>query len=115
MSSSRRRPTRVGDVLPTVATELGIEAELRRARQMATWQRLVAELVPGSGAVTSLLDIQPGTLVVSAGSPVLAQELRLRQRELLDAFAQAPDGVKRLELRVVVRTADGNRSDARVD
>jgi predicted nucleic acid-binding Zn ribbon protein len=115
MSSVRRRPTRVGDVLPTVAGELGIEAELRRARQMATWQRLVAELVPGSGTVTSLLDVQPGTLVVSASSPSVAQELRLRQHELLDAFARAPDGVKRLELRVVVRAADGGGPAARVD
>jgi hypothetical protein len=34
---------------------------------------------------------------------MVGQELRLRQRELLDAFAEAPDGVRLLELRVVVR------------
>jgi len=42
---------------------------------------------------------------VSATSPIVAQELRLRQADLLDAFAQAPDGEKLIELRVVIRSA----------
>jgi predicted nucleic acid-binding Zn ribbon protein len=107
---------RLGDVLPEVAAVLGIEDELSRARQLATWQRLVAELVPGAAAQSVMLAVQPPTLVVSASSPALAQELRLRQRELLERFAGAPDGVRLLELRVVVRqTASGSGPDARVD
>jgi predicted nucleic acid-binding Zn ribbon protein len=99
---------RLGDVLPSVASELGLEEELRRARQMASWQRLVAELAPAVGADSHLLAIQPPALVVSATSTQVAQELRLRQRELLDAFERAPDGVRLVELRVVVRA--GGRS-----
>jgi hypothetical protein len=94
---------RVGDVLPAVAADLGIDRELRLARQMATWQRIVEERVPGATGATSLLSLQPPALVVSATSPIVAQELRLRQTELLDAFAQAPEGQKVIELRVVVR------------
>jgi hypothetical protein len=41
--------------------------------------------------------------VVSAANPNVAQEVRLRQAELLTAFAQSPEGVRLLELRVVVR------------
>jgi len=96
---------RVGDVLPSVAADLGIDRELRLARQMATWQRIVEERVPRASGATSLLSLQPPALVVSASSPIVAQELRLRQTELLDAFAQAPDGQKLIELRVVVRPA----------
>ena len=95
---------RIGDVLPGVASSLGIEAELRLARQVAVWQRLVEELVPGAGG-SSLLAIQPPALVVSAPNAMVAQELRLRQSELLIAFANSPEGVKMIELRVVIRPA----------
>jgi hypothetical protein len=94
---------RVGDVLNGVAAELGIDRELRLARQMAVWQRIVAERVPAASDSSALLSIQPPALVVSASSPIVAQELRLRQLDLLDAFAQAPDGLRLLELRVVIR------------
>jgi hypothetical protein len=94
---------RVGDILPAVASELGIDRELRVARQFAAWQRIVAERVPAAGGSSQLLAVQPPVLVVSAASPIVAQELRLRQAELLEAFAQVPDGQRLLELRVVIR------------
>jgi predicted nucleic acid-binding Zn ribbon protein len=99
----RQPPKRVGDVLSSVAAELGIDAHLRFARQVAAWQRIVAERVPGAMGASSLLAIQPPALVVSAASPIVAQELRLRQADLLSVFAQAPEGEKLIELRVVVR------------
>ena len=99
----RQPPKRVGDVLSAVAAELGIDAQLRFARQVAAWQRIVAERVPGAAGSSSLLALQPPALVVSATSPIVAQEIRLRQADLLDAFAQAPEGQKLIELRVVVR------------
>jgi hypothetical protein len=94
---------RVGDVLPEVASGLGIDRELRLARQMSAWQRIVAERVPAASGSSTLLAVQPPALVVSAGSPIVAQELRLRQLELLEAFGQVPDGQRLLELRVVIR------------
>ncbi|MGI8929446.1 MAG: DciA family protein [Candidatus Limnocylindrales bacterium] len=111
---SQRRPMRrIGDVLPTVAAELGIDGELRLARQMAAWQRIVEERVPAASGASSLLSLQPPTLVVSAASPIVAQELRLRQADLLAAFAQAPDGERMIELRVVVRTTSAAESGYR--
>jgi hypothetical protein len=86
-----------------VASALGIDNELRRARQMSAWQRIVEERVPPASGASTLLDVQPPVLVVSATSPIVAQELRLRQHDLLAAFAQAPDGARLIELRVVVR------------
>jgi hypothetical protein len=99
----RRPMRRVGDVLPIVASELGIDRELKVARQMAAWQRIVSERVPAARGSSELLAVQPPVLVVSAASPIIAQEVRLRQTELLEAFAQAPDGQRLLELRVVIR------------
>jgi hypothetical protein len=93
----------VGDVLPLVAAELGIDRELRTARQMAAWERIVSELVPAASGSSTLLSLQPPALVVSATSPIVGQELRLRQIELLDAFARAPEGQRMIELRVVIR------------
>ncbi|HUP82983.1 MAG TPA: DciA family protein [Candidatus Limnocylindria bacterium] len=101
--SPRRPMKRIGDLLPDVAKELGIGDELRIARQMATWERLVSERVPAATGKSRLLSIQPPALVVSAADPRIGLELNLRQVELLDAFAQAPEGVHLLELRVVVR------------
>lgn len=94
---------RVGDMLGDVAAQLGIEGELRMARRIAAWQRLVEELVPAASGESRLLAVQPPALVVTASHPIVAQELRLRQAELLAAFARAPDGERLLELRVVVR------------
>lgn len=110
--SERRRPMRrLGDVLPEVADALGIDGELRRARQMAAWQRLVGEHVPIAGG-SVLLDIQPPALVVSAPTALAGQELRLRSSELLRAFAGAPEGVRLAELRVVVRPPGGGSGRA---
>ncbi len=100
---------RVGDVLSEVAGTLGVGGELRLARQMSTWQRLVAELVPRASGATSLLSVQPPTLVVSAATPIVAQELQLRQSELLTAFAGSPEGIHLLDLRVVLRPPTGRQ------
>jgi hypothetical protein len=94
---------RVGDMLTDVAASLGIGGELRLARQMSAWQRLVEEHVPAATGATTLLGVNPPALLVSASSQAVAQELRLRQAELLAAFAQAPEGVRLLELRVSIR------------
>jgi hypothetical protein len=101
--SARRQMSRVGDLLGGVAEELGIDDQLRLARQMAAWQRLVEELVPAASDASRLLSIQPPALVVSASSPIVAQELRLRQADLLAAFGRSRDGVHLLELRIVIR------------
>ena len=94
---------RVGDLLGPVAGALGLDEELRLARAMASWDRLVAELVPAAAGSTKLLAIQPPTLVVSADAPIVAQELNLQASELLRAFERAPGGSRLLALRVVVR------------
>jgi hypothetical protein len=102
----RKRPLRrVGELLPAIAQRLGIEEELRYARAMTSWQRLVEEHVPAAGGGSRLLEIRPPLLVVSADDAMLGQELRLRSTELLDAFATAPGGQRLLELRVVVGAA----------
>ena len=103
--TARRPMRRLADVLPEVAQSLGIEGELRLSRQMAAWRRLVTELLPAAAGDSELLSVQPPALVVSAASPIVAQELRLRASGLLDAFAASPDGVRLLELRIVGRPA----------
>jgi hypothetical protein len=102
---------RLGDLLPGMAASLGIEDELRLARAMSSWQRLVEELVPAAAGATELLAVQPDALVVGARAPIVAQELRLRADELLAAFATAPGGRRLAELRVVVRPVGGPGGD----
>ncbi len=102
--NGRKRPVhRIGDLLPAIASQLGIDEELRAARAMSSWGRIVEELVPAAAGASHILEVRPPTLFVSADDATTGQELRLRSAELLDAFASAPGGQRLLELRVVVR------------
>ena len=100
-------------MLGDLARQMGIEDELLLARRMAAWERLVEELLPATNRSSSrLLSVQPPALIVSAADSFVAQELILRQSQLLDAFGQLPDGMHMLELRVVVRST-GRSGDPR--
>jgi hypothetical protein len=99
--SGRRRPVhRLGDLLPGIATQLGLDAELMAARGVASWTRIVEEQVPAATGASRLLEVRPPSLIVSADDAPTAQELRLRSS---DAFASAPGGQRLLELQVLVR------------
>jgi predicted nucleic acid-binding Zn ribbon protein len=98
--SRRRRPDRIGDLLPEAARQLGLEDELRLARAIATWDAIVAEHVPPAAGACRLVRLEPGTIVVAADEPIVAAELRMRAVELLDAFAAAPGGARARFLRL---------------
>ncbi len=104
MTSRRRRPVhRLADLLPGIASQLGLDAELRAARAMSSWTRIVEELVPPAAGASRLLEVRPPTLLVSADDAATGQELRLCSADLLEAFATAPGGQRLLALQVVVR------------
>ena len=102
--TSRRRPmTRLGDLIPDAARQLGLEDELRLARAIATFEALVAERVPPAAGACRVVRLEGFAIDVEADAPIVAQELRLRSSELLAAFAAAPGGVGVRDLRVHVR------------
>jgi predicted nucleic acid-binding Zn ribbon protein len=112
----RRRPSRVGDLLPEAARQLGLEEELRLARAIATWDALVTErVIPAVGACR-LVALEPDAIVVAADEPIVAAELRMRAIELLEAFAAAPGGtrVRHLRLRIDGSTSSRAGSGPRV-
>jgi hypothetical protein len=94
---------RIGDLIPDAARHLGLEDEFRLARATGTWAAIVAERVPAAAGATRLLRIGRAEIVVEADHPIVAQELRIRSAELLEAFGGAPGGLPARELRVVVR------------
>lgn len=103
----RRRPMRrLGDLLPGLAEQLGLEDELLQSRRITSWRLIVAEHVPAAAGSSTLLAVEPPALIVTASSAIVAQELRLRSAELLPAFARAPGGSRLRELRVVIRRVD---------
>ena len=56
----RRRPMkRLSDVLPSVASQFGLDEQLERGRAIASWERLVAELVPAASGASRLLRDPP--------------------------------------------------------
>lgn len=102
--NGRRRPMeRLGDLLPHSARQLGLEGELRKARAMTTWDDIVAQRVPAAAGACRLVAVDGPTLVIEADQPIVAQELRLRSRELLAAFSAAPGGFPAVDLRLTVR------------
>jgi hypothetical protein len=102
--TGRRRPmTRIGELIPEAARQLGLEDELRLARAIATFNAIVAERVPAASGACRLVRLDGFSLLVEADAPIVAQEVRLRSPELLDAFRAAPGGVRATELRVRVR------------
>lgn len=103
----RRRPSRVADLLPEAARQLGLEGELRLARAIATWDALVAERVPPAAGACRLVGIEGDSLLVEADEPIVAAELRMRATELLAAFARAPGGPPARYLRLVAGPGAG--------
>ena len=102
--TSRRRPmTRLGDLIPDAARQLGLEDELRLARAIATFEALVTERVPAAAGACRVVRLEGFAIDVEADAPIVAQELRLRASELVVAFAAAPGGVGVRDLRVHVR------------
>lgn len=106
----RRRPDRVGDLLPEAARRLGLEEQLRLARAITTWDALVAERVPPAVGACRLVALEPDTVVVEADEPIVAAELRMRATELLAAFAAAPGGARARFLRLAPGAGRGRES-----
>ncbi|MEX2183935.1 MAG: DciA family protein [Chloroflexota bacterium] len=104
MSGPRRRPmSRIGELIPDAARALGLEDELRLARAIATFEALVAERVPAAAGSCRVIRLEGFAIDVEADAPIVAQELRLRSRDLMAAFAAAPGGLGVTVLRVHVR------------
>ena len=96
--------SRVGDLIPGMAARLGLEDELRRARAVATFDAIVAERAPAAHGACRALRLEGGALLVEADAPIVAQELRLQARLLLEAFRRSPAGLDVREIRVTVRS-----------
>jgi hypothetical protein len=102
--TGRRRPMeRIGDLIPEAARRLGLEEELRLARAISTFAAIVAERVPAASGACRVTRVDGFALVVEADAPIVAQELRMRSTEVLDAFRAAPGGLRVSELHVRVR------------
>jgi predicted nucleic acid-binding Zn ribbon protein len=97
----RRRPERLGDLLPEAAHRLGLGDELRLARAITTWDALIAERVPPAAGACRLIRLEADAVVVAVDEPIVAAELRMRALELLAAFAEAPGGARARRLRLV--------------
>jgi len=107
----RRRPmSRIGDLMPTAAAQLGLADELRRGRATATFDAIVAELAPAAHGACRAIRVDGTALVVEADAPIVAQELRLHALDLRDAFRAAPAGAQIEDIRITIRRAGPSRA-----
>jgi predicted nucleic acid-binding Zn ribbon protein len=106
--SRRRRPTRVGEILPDTAASLGLADELRLARLMSTWTTIVAEHLPAAAGGSRVAGLEGRILLVEADHGLIGQEIRLREPDLVAAIRAAPGGgpIERLRVRIGGRSGD---------
>lgn len=95
--------SRIGDLMPTAAARLGLEDELRRARLLATFDAIVAELAPAAHGACRAVRVDGETLLLEADAPIVGQELLLHGDEIAAAFRRAPGGAPVRQVRVTVR------------
>jgi hypothetical protein len=69
---------------------------------MGAFSDLLREVAPHLAAVSHLVAIERGRLIVEARNPVAAQELHLRGAELARAFNERPGGERSIGLTVRV-------------
>ena len=99
---SRRPMRRLGELLPGAARELGLEEELELATAIGAWESLIARKVPLATGACRLVSLRQGMATVEADEQIVAQELRLRGPELLEALRrEIPIPLR--QLRVLVR------------
>ena len=100
----RRRPMqRIGDLMPAAAAGLGLQDELRKARFVATFDAIVAELAPAAHGACRAVRVDGETLILEADAPIVGQELLLHGTELAAAFTRAPAGMPVRQVRVAIR------------
>ena len=95
--------TRIGDLMPAAAAGLGLQDELRKARFVATFDAIVAELAPAAHGACRAIRVDGETLVVEADAPIVGQELHLHGTQLAEAFTRAPGGMPVRQVRVAIR------------
>jgi hypothetical protein len=95
--------SRIGDLMPQAAAHLGLEEELRRARFLATFDAIVAELVPAAHGACRALRVDADVLLVEADAPIVGQELLMHGDELAVAFRRAPGGAPVRRVRVTIK------------
>jgi hypothetical protein len=93
---------RIGELIPSAASRLGLADELRRARAISTFDAIIAEHAPAAHGACRATRIDGPALLVEADAPIVAQELRIRSDALLEAFRSSPAGAAITEIRVAV-------------
>jgi hypothetical protein len=95
--------SRIGELMPQAAAQLGLQEELRRARFVATFDAIVAERAPAAHGACRAIKLDGETLVIEADAPIVGQELLLHGDDLASAFRTAPGGAPVRQLRVMIR------------
>jgi|SRR5215203_1669052 len=104
MTSKKRPPAKVGDVLAGFLEQSGLQERVEQARVVPEWERLVG---PQIAAVTEPQSITPdGTLFVAVTTHAWMTELSLMEPELLKAMNGVPGRAPVRRLRWLLRRDD---------
>jgi predicted nucleic acid-binding Zn ribbon protein len=68
---------------------LGLDTDVARADAVRAWHGAASRVIGPDATRTRALRVDDGTLVVAVPTVHWATEIRLRERELVDAIAQA--------------------------
>jgi len=101
----KKRPGRVGDIIPAVLRILGLEDRMDEGRLVKDWALIVGDLLASK---SSPLDLRDGVLTVEVGDNSWMQEIRFHQKRIIEKINDRfPDlGVTAIRLRME-RVKDG--------
>lgn len=98
-----RRFARVGDLLPSVLRDLGLQTKFSERRAVEEWATVVG---PELARRTRALRCEKGTLVVRVDHGAWMQELHFIEKKLLTKMRTACPGVELTRIRFTARDMD---------
>ncbi len=81
--SDRGKLVRLGDILPQMFAQYGLQRRNDNDALLEAWAAVVAALCPSYAKVTQVVGFQRGTLEIAVPHNAFAQELSFVQAELL--------------------------------
>jgi predicted nucleic acid-binding Zn ribbon protein len=93
----------IAEAVTATLRTLGLQRGVERARALQAWPAAATVVLGAEAARSRAVRLDGETLVVGVASPVLAQELRLHQQELLQELARLAPAARVRALRFVPR------------
>ena len=105
----RREPEEISKFIGSVIENATVDVDVRQGELVGEW----STFVPSDWTLGTPVGVRDGTLLVTVPDGATASRLRYQEKALLTAIGErfGTDVCRRVRLKVVPRTADGESAD----